>query len=363
MSPKVVRGTYDIYAFQRIIQKLGDLIALHPHLSFSQIAEQITAWKGRTFYREYFGRLRNYSLNDADVDVVVEWIVTHHDPLFRSKLSPDAIFGEVGGSSRDFFFHYPRIEKYETWEEEVLKAFAGIYICAPAEDRNSFLPMPALRRYFANYEAAPPEEQTKRARDIKQYVWDRSILILRDTPMGYYHAAEFPISLLFPPDFVTLDIRMVHEGIGIASGNSIRVILRECLSRVGKSHSILIHPKGRIEAENPHSLSINIAGYVRKEVRTDWINLSPDDLEHLRKEFSETIALDHHLAGTAQIEISPLANVLNRIEGTFSRDCVYHRKPADFLRHPDLHFIRPDLENSLQVERLVANPLAIGTLI
>lgn len=363
MATKVLAGAYSEYAFQRIIQKLDDLVRSHPHLSFSEIAAQITAWKRREFYREYFGRLRKFTLSDPLVDIIVDWIVEFHDSDLRSKLTPDAIFQEVGHSSRDFYFHLHERDDYDAWEEDVLMAFAGIYICAPAEDRNTYLPVSALRRFFADYKSAPPEAQLKRALDVKQYINERSILILRATRTGYYHAAEFPMSLLLPPSFVTLDMKMVHEGIGIASGNSIRVFFRECLSRVGRSHSIIIHPKGRIEAANPRDISINVAGHVRGEVRDDWMKLDDADLRHLRDEFAETIAPDHHFKGVVQFEVSPLPNVKNRVEMTFSRECVYHRKPADFLRHPELHFIRPDIENTVEVERIVANPLAVGSLL
>ncbi|MBN9304888.1 MAG: hypothetical protein BGO82_10740 [Devosia sp. 67-54] len=362
MPQKVLKGDYDVYALQRIIQKLSDLVRSHPNLSLSQIAERISAWASQPFHREYLGRLRAYSLNDAHINTIVEWIVEFHDPDFRKKLTPEAIFGVVGEASRDFYFHFSQIDPFEAWEQEVFNAFAGIYICAPADDRNSYLPMPVLRRFFADPDAFPPDVRVKRALDIKQYVSERSILVLRAMPIGYYHAAEFPMSLLFPPGFAPLDVKMVYEGIGIASGNSVRVFLRECLSRVGKSHSILIHPKGRVEEANPRSISINVGGNVRNEVRADWEKLSDDDLRHLRAEFAETIALGHHLAGTAQIELSPLPNVKNRVEMTFTRDQVYHRKPPDFLRHGDLHFIRPDIENRDEIARIVDNPLAVGAL-
>lgn len=362
MPQKVLKGDYDDYALQRIIQKLDDLVRSRPNLSMSQIAERISASASQPFYREYLVRLRAYSLNDAHINTIVEWIVKFDDPDFRKKLTPEAIFGEVGSASRDFYFHFSQIDRFEAWEQEVFNAFAGIYICAPADDRNSYLPMPVLRRFFADVDAFPPDQRAKRALDIKQYISERSILVLRAMQIGYYHAAEFPMSLLFPPAFTPTDVKMVYEGIGIASGNSLRVFLRECLSRVSKSHSILIHPKGPVEEANPRGISINVGGTVRNEVRGDWEKLSDSDLSHLRAEFAETIALGYHLAGTAQTELSPLPNVKNRVEMTFTRDQVYHRKPPDFLQHGDLHFIRPDIENRDEIARIVDNPLAVGAL-
>lgn len=363
MKGSTARGSYDTYAFQRITQKLNELVKSHPNLSFTGIADAIAAWKNMEFHREYLVRLRNHRLGDPHVNMVVEWIVAHHDPKFREKLSPDAIFWEVGESSRDFYFHLAKLDQYETWEEEILQAFSGVYICAPQRDRNSYLPMSMVRDFFARTAEFEPQQKMRRSVDIKQYTAERSILILRHTPAGYYHAAEFPLSLLFPPDFITLDVKMVHEGVGIASGNSIRVFLRECLSRVGKSHSILITPKGQNEDENPHGLSIYTAGEVRIETRKDWAEMEARSLLHMRREFADTIELDYHLTGTAQIEVSPLPDVKNRIETTFSRDYIYHPKPKEFLRDPELHFIRPDIIRAEEIERVVSNPLAVGSLI
>lgn len=365
MTGSTARGSYDVYALQRIIQKLNDLTRSRPRLSLSAIAEAISEWKnGMAFHREYLTRLRKFELSDPHVNAIVEWIVAHHDPKFRETLTPEAIFWQVGESSRDFYFHFSQLDPFEAWEEEILQAFSGVYLCAPQRDRNSYLPAPIVREFFervAKNETSQPE-RVRRSLDIKQFIAERSILILRHTPAGYYHAAEFPLSLLFPPEFETLDVTMVHEGIGIASGNSIRVFLRECLSRVGKAHSILITPKGPNEAANPHGLSIYTAGEVRKEVREEWAAMDAEYLAHIRGEFAGAIDMDYHLDGTAQIEVSPVPDLKNRIVTTFSRDYIYHRKPDDFLRNPALHFIRPDIIRPEQIERAVSNPLVIGSL-
>ncbi|PWE55003.1 hypothetical protein DEM27_16230 [Metarhizobium album] len=218
-----VRGKYDVYAYQRVIQKVSAIVKAHPHLKGGGIAAAISEWRNVPFHREYMARLRNYKFADPHVDVIIDWIVAHHDPKFRTKLSPDSIFSQVGESSFDFYFHLSQMDDYDNWEEEVLKTFEGVYICAAAQDRHSYLPMTMVRHFFENKAAYDDKEKLKRSLDIKQYIAERSILILRATPMGYYHAAEFPLSLLFPPDFVTLDVRQVYEGIGIASGNSIHL--------------------------------------------------------------------------------------------------------------------------------------------
>lgn len=206
-----------------------------------------------------------------------------------------------------------------------------------------------------------PEQDRNRALDIKQYIAERSFLILRATPAGYYHAAEFPYSALFPPSFETLDLKMVYEGIGIASGNSIRVFLRECLSRVGKSHSILIAPKGN-ESTMPHGLSLYTAGEVRTDVRSDWEGIDPISFYHFKEEFKDALELEYYLQGTAQIEVSPVPNLHNRVIMTFAREHVYHRKPADFMRRPVMHFVRPDVVGAEQVEGIINHPLSVGSL-
>jgi hypothetical protein len=355
-------GKYDTYAFERVIEKINLLIRAHPNLSLSAMASAISDWRNTTFHREYFTRLRKFTLTDPHVDTIIEWIVAHHDEKFRETLTPESIFAHVGESSYNFYYHLSQIEDYDTWEEDVLQAFAGVYLCAPAHDRNSYLPMPMVRDYFENKDQLDPAEKLKRSSDIKQYIAERSILILRATPMGYYHAAEFPLSLLFPPDFVTLDLKMVHEGVGIASGNSIRVFFRECLSRVGKSHSIVITENGKNEAENPHELALFTSGPVRQYVRDAWAAMDARNLRHMREEFADALDLGYLLEGNAQIELSPIPDVKNRVVMSFTRDYVYHRKPADFLRNPDTHFIRPDIEDAAQVERIITNPLVVGAL-
>lgn len=91
--------------------------------------------------------------------------------------------------------------------------------------------------------------------------------------------------------------------------------------------------------------------------------MEAEDLSHMRREFADTIDLEYHLTGTAQIEVSPVPDVKNRIETTFSRDYIYHPKPKDFLCDPELHFVRPDIIRAEEIERVVKNPLAVGSLI
>lgn len=357
------RGKYDRYAYERVIEKLNALIKAHPHLSFSAVADAISDWRGVTFHREYLTRMRKYALADPHLDTVIDWIAVHHDPKFRQKLSPENIFAQVGESSFAFYFHLAAMDDYDSWEQEVLNSFAGVYLCAPAQDRNSYLPMPLVRRFLDDPASFDRDARLKRSADIKQYIAERSILILRATPMGYYHAAEFPLSILFPPDFVMLDTRVIYEGVGIASGNSIHLFLRDCLTRVGKFHSILITANGPNEAANPHELALFTPGEVRQAVRNDWTALSAGDLAHMHREFADALGLGFHLDGNAQVNVSPLPDVQNRVVMTYAREYVYHRKPAKFLRAAGDHFIAPGIENTAEIERLISNPLAIGAML
>jgi hypothetical protein len=91
--------------------------------------------------------------------------------------------------------------------------------------------------------------------------------------------------------------------------------------------------------------------------------MSASDLTHMKGEFSQALDLGFHLEGQAQVNLSPVPNVTNRVIMIYPCENVFHRKPADFLGHPDLHFVFPDLKNADEVERLISNPLAVGSLL
>lgn len=365
MRAPTAPGSYDDYAQQRVTAKLNTLRRTHG-LSLGGIAAAISRERNIEFHREYMTRLRTGKLSAPLIAVVVDWIIAHHDPKFLEKLTPDAIFSEIGASSRDFYFHLSQMENYDSWEESVLKAFEGVYIAAPENDLNTYLTMPLVRHYFGEVEAGRMQYgrgQAPRSNDIKQFIQQRSILILRATAAGYYHAAEFPYSLLFPPAFQTLDIKMVHEGIGIASGNSIRIFLRDCLTRVGRSHSILIHPRGYNENANPHGLRLYTGGPVRKAARAIWSVWAPEDIERMKGEHAAELAMDYYLIGNTQTEVSPLPSAKNSVNMTFTQDYLYWRKPENFLRHPEFHLLRPDAVGAEEIEKVIANPLAAGVLV
>lgn len=155
---------------------------------------------------------------------------------------------------------------------------------------------------------------------------------------------------------------MTYEGVGIISSNSIHVQLRECLSRVPKTHSILISAKNVNQANNPFGLSLYLPPGT-EGVKKEWEGLAKADIEHLKREYTLSIAADTYLSGPVQISVSPVPYLKNHVSMNMSRSCIYHRKPADFLRNKALHFIRPDLENADEIDKIVDNPLSIGELL
>lgn len=327
------------------------------------MAMAISDWREIPFQRNNFYRLLKGTLRDGPINIIVDWLEAFHVPDIREKLKPDSIFREVGKSARDYYFHLPDGNLLDEWDEQILEEFDGIYWCAPAEDKNSYTPLPLLRKWFADRKSCPELAEKGRSLDIKQYISERSILILQHTLGSYFYAAEFPLSLLFPRHFVHLDLRMVYEGIGVVSANSIHVMLRECLSRVPKSHSIVISEKTETLRQAPFALSLFVGGGFRSDVVREWQNLTEADREHLRREYESSIDADHWLSGPAQISVSPLPQLRNRVSMSFARECVYHRKPRDFLRNKELHLIRHDLNISNEIEKILANPLTVGELL
>ncbi len=353
---------YDAYAQQRIIKKLFDLQNQYQDLNWSVMADKITLWRGVSFQRMNFYRLQKNRLNDETTNIIVDWITDQFDPDFPEKLSPGSIFSEFGTSSRDYYYHIPAPNIVDEWDEQILERFSGVYLCAPANDGNSYLPSTFLRKFFENRKSFSHIDEKGRSLDIKQFINERSILILQRTSGSYFHAAEFPMSLLFPRSFETLDIRMVYEGVGVASSNSFNVTLRECLSRVPKTHSMLISSKNHNQLNNPYGLSIYLPPG-KERAREEWKHLASSERDHMREEFADPIEADYYLSGSAQISVAPVPYLKNKVDTTFPQELVYYKKPSDFLRNKNLHFIKPELENTEEIRKLVESPLSIGELI
>ena len=354
--------SYGTYAKQRLFRILLDLIKEEKNLNWSSMADAIHMWSGVMFQPNNFYRLKKGTLQDDNIEIIVKWMEETHDDGIRERLKPHAIFHEVGVATRDYYFHIPSDNFLDEWDEQVLQEFSGVYLCAPQEDKNSFVPLPVLRRWFDDRASNPELEDAGSSLDVKQYIIDRSIPILQRTHNSYFYAAEFPMSALFPNRFRTGDLRMVYEGVGVVSSNSILVQLRDCLVRVPKSHSIVINEKTSYQLSAPFGLKLFIPLH-STSIRDEWAKMKPADIEHFRQENAHAIEADYYLQGATQIISSPLPNVSHKLGVSVARGTIYSRKPADFLRNPELHFIRPELYDVDKIEKIIANPLLIGGLL
>ncbi len=360
--PDLAAPSYDAYARQRLFRILSDLIASKKDLNWSTMADAISEWNGPDFQRNNFYRLRDGKLSDPVTEIIVRWLEQSFEPDIRQRLSVQSIFGEMGLSARDYYFHVSPDNLLEELDEQILEQYAGVYLCAPAYDKSSFLPLSFLREWYRDYKAMPHIEQKGRTLDIKQYIAERSILVLQRTSGYFFYAAEIPMSALFPKAFETGCIKMTYEGVGVVSSNSIQIKLRECLSRVPKTHAILINKKTATHKNNPFGLSFYLPPGT-EGVRQEWQQLPESDIEALKKEYALSLEAEYYLSGPVQVWVSPVPYLKNLVGMVFGREHVYHRKPADFLRDPELHFIRPDVANTEQFQKVIDNPLSIGELL
>lgn len=350
---------YDAYARHRIVHRVLELFPRYE--TWEAMAAAVSEDRGLEFYRTYFNRLRDGNLGDHSLDALVGWL-TSLDEEFPLRLKPETIFSDVGVSARDYYFHLFGMEDLEEWDESLLTAFEGVYLCAPADDPHSYLPLPYIRACMDGDIEVPREWRANRSMDLKYYISKRSYLILKRTGAHYYHAAEIPMGALFPAEFETLDIKSFHEGVGIASSNTIHVFLRECLTRTPKIHSVIIRPK------DSHRMKV-IAGmklYAPPEMRNldeELKALSTEHIAHMRAEFAEQVDADVFITGTSQVNVSPLPLRRNFVDTVFGTENVYHRKPVNFLSEPETHCIRPDLDLKPQLQMLIDNPLMVGELL
>ena len=124
----------------------------------------------------------------------------------------------------------------------------------------------------------------------------------------------------------------------------------------------MIDPKSPTQYNAPYGFSFSLNPDVYF-VQNEWKLLSEMDREHMKKEYKTFFDENTVMAGPVHIAETPLPMLRNKIGLNFSRDYIYFRKPSDFLRRPDIHFIRPDLKNTAEVEKIIDNPLSIGELI
>jgi len=351
-----VDSKYDEFAKHRILTRLYQVFK--DYGDWSAMANAISLDRGVRFQRTNFNRIRNDTAGDDILDVVVNWLASK-DENFKNCLKPESIFADVGISARDYYFHLFSAENLTDWDENLLTEFEGIYLCAPEFDANSYMPMPRVRELLIEKKPIPNNWQGQRSLDIKQYIAERSVIVLRCTNAFFYHAAEIPLGCLFPTKFQTLDIKSFYEGVGIASSNTIHVFLRECLSRVPKLHSILIKPKSEHQTFKFRGIDI-YAPTAIKDIDAQFAMLTDDQVEHMKREMKIDNESDVFLRGSSQNNVSPLAWTKNRVDLIYNTDQVYQRKPVKLFDDPATHFIHPEVDISPQLEAVIDNPLLVG---
>lgn len=359
---KMVRpkdSKYDAFAKHRILTSL--YMRCRDLGGWSQMATAITLDRGIEFQRTNFNRIRNGDAGDGLLDIVVDWL-TMKDANFPKSLRAETIFSDVGISARDYYFHLFAAENLTDWDEQLLTEFEGVYLCAPEDDTNSYMPVSRVRDLLINDLGLPQNWRAKRSVDIKQYINQRSFIILRRTNAYYYQAAEIPMGALFPSHFETMDIKSYYEGIAVASSNTIHVFLRECLSRVPKVHSIIIKPKAEYKTFKFRGIDI-YANSLISHLDAEFAMMSDNDVMHMKKEMALDLESDVFLRGSAQSNISPVAWTKNRVDMVFGREQIYHRKLANFLDNPAIHFVHPEIDIAPQLTKLLDNPLLISEML
>jgi hypothetical protein len=323
------------------------------------LAADISIWNEAEFSRENLRRLRHGGLGPQNVEIIIRFLEENHDPNIRERLRPEAIFDELAQPARDYYFHIPEANDIDDWSNQILDEFSGVYFCAPAAEVNSFMPTSYVRKWLANTQddTKPAIQEGK----LNPFIQRRSILILRKTAFGYFYAAELPLSALATPDLKSTCQRVFYEGIGIISANTIQIKLRDCLSRVAKTHAIVVGKKFARSYELPHDLNFHVF-HNQAEVIAKWGELSHEDIGALKQEQRLTIASEYFLQGTVAEPTSPIANRKHYVSMVVPGESVYFKKPDDFLEHLGEHFALDQLADTATLRKIFENPLVVGTL-
>lgn len=353
-----VDSKFDSYAKHRIRQRVFDLFPKYGN--WETMAAALSEEMATEFPRTYFNRLRNDQLGDQTLQTLVRWIELS-DAGFRETLRPEGIFADLGASSRDYYFHLHRMPDLDAWDEALLQAFEGVYLCAPEYDKNAYLPMSRVRRVILEKEGMPKNWGGQRFDDWRLHLAKRSILILKRTTRYHFWAAEIPLAGLYPTEANTNDITTYYEGIGIASSNTIHVFLRDCLSHAPRLHSILIRPKAGYNVFETRAGDL-YASRTLSDLDAEIMMLTDDDVTHMKREFALPLASEVFLTGNTQTSIPPLAWAKRNVDIIDGVPRVYHKKPVGFLDDPETHLLHSDMVFRPQLDAVLDNPLLIGEM-
>ncbi len=324
------------YAKQRLMRILTDMVAGDQLLSWSALAADITVFRGVEFSRENLRRLRKGTLGPANVEIIIKYIEEKHDPNIRERLRPDAIFDEMAQSARDYYFHMPDQNDMDDWNEQLLEELEGVYFCGNAEGTETYLPAQRILRLIQKQQSIRGKEPQQTGMAVTLFT-SRTILVLRRTPHGYFHAAEIPLSSLVPTNLKMPCQRVFYEGVAVISANTIQIKLRDCLTRIPRTHSIAILAKPDAFYKKPHGLSL-YTGRRSKEVEAIWNDMDAADVMALKHEHSLALEADYYMQGKALHSQSPLPAMATKISNIVSTDVAYFPKPRDFLKHLKDHF-------------------------
>lgn len=339
---------------------LTDMVEDDQLLSWSALAADISVFRGIEFSRENLRRLRKGALGPANVEIIIHYLEENHDPNIRERLRPEAIFGEMAQSARDYYFHIPENNDLEEWNDQLLTEFEGVYFCGIADNTETYLPAQRILRLVQKQQGIRGKEPQQTGMAATLFT-SRTILVLQRTSHGYFHAAEIPLSSLVPAQLKTPCQRVFYEGVAVISANTIQIKLRDCLTRIPRTHSIAVLAKPDAFSKKPHGLSLN-TGRRSKEVEAIWNDMDANDIAALKKEHELAIESDYYMQGKALHSQSPLPVMDTKISNIVSNDMAYFPKPRDFLKHLKDHFFLSDLMDVDTIRKIVESPLIIGTL-
>lgn len=360
MSDTAKQTLSETYAKQRLMRILADLVAGEMAINWSSLAADISVWRGIEFNRENFRRLRQGTLGPSNVEIIIKYLEEKHDANIRERLKPDAIFDELAQPARDYYFHIPEPNDMDDWNEQILEEFAGVYFCCLAGEAHTYMPARHVNGLLAE-RAKIHKSAPYRSGLASTLFTSRTILVLRPTPLGFFYAAELPLASLVPTGLKISAQRVFYEGIAVISANTVQIKLRDCLTRIPRTHAITILEKTETMKRQPFGLSLFTAGK-GQQVEEVWKKLDGNALEALKREHAISLDWEHFLIGKALHSDTPLPTLNTKISAVRTYDLMYLPKPRDFLKNLEDHFFLGDVVDTEAIRKIIENPLVIGTI-